>query len=138
MKTPNYHNRNVFIVMIACVLFLSRYAASQAMGSDAQSHRVDAARPVKDAARLIIRRIPNLGNQVIVDVSLDGVAFATIGYGHTYEGFLPPGRHVLSVLGTPSSKWGIPSRLTLDVRSGQTYIFTAVGDHSGSVILKGG
>jgi hypothetical protein len=143
MKIFNYHSRNALILMITCVLFLSRYAASQAMASDAQPRRVAVARsafaqPLKDPARLIIRRIPNLGYNVIVDLYIDGVAVAPIGYGRTYEGFRSSGQHVLSVLPTPSPKWRTPPQMTLDVRNGQTYSFTAMGDGSGYLILKGG
>ncbi|MEY2536653.1 MAG: hypothetical protein QOG67_393 [Verrucomicrobiota bacterium] len=138
MKTFNYRSRNV--LMITCVLVLSGYAAGPAMSSDAQSRRVavaqsDSAQP----ARLIIRRIPNLGNRVIVDLYIDGVAAAAIGYGHTYEGSLPLGRHVVSVRPTPNPRWSSPLwQTTLDVRNGQTYYFTAMGDDSGHLILKGG
>lgn len=143
MKTSNYQSRNALILMITCVLFLSRYAANQAMAFEPQSRRVAAARsavaqPLKDPARLIIRRIPNLGYNVIVDLYVDGVAVAPIGYGRTYEGVLPAGRHVLSVLPTPSPKWQTPWQITLDVRNGRTYSYTAMGDGSGYLILKGG
>ena len=77
------------------------------MSSDAQSRRDIFAgstftRRGNDPARLIIHRIPNLGNQVIVDLHVDGAPVASIGYGHTYKGFLRPGRHVLSVRATPN------------------------------------
>jgi len=125
--------------MITGLLFLSTYAASQAMSSDAQSRRAGAAgsavgQPVKGAARLIVSRDPALGNFVIAHLRVDGVPVAAIGYGRTYEGFLPPGRHVLSLLPTPNPKWPTPSAMILDVRSGQTYSFTLIGD-SGYLIL---
>jgi hypothetical protein len=113
--------------MTTC-LFLSGYAANQAMSSDAQLGRAP--------ARLIIRRIPDLGNFVYVHLRVDGVPVAAIGYGQTYEGLLPPGRHVLSVLATPDPKWPTPSQMILDVRSGQIYNFTADGDGSGHLILR--
>ena len=143
MKTYNYRSRNALILMTTCFLFLSGYTATEAMSSDAQSRRVAIAgsafaQPVNDPGRLIIRRIPNLGNSVIVDLYVDGVAVAAIGYGHTYEGFLPPGRHVLSVLPTPNPKWFTQPQMILNVRNGQTYSFTAVGDNSGDLILEGG
>ena len=143
MKTYSYCNRKALFLMTTCLLFLSGYGTSQAMSSDAQSGRVAGAgsaavQPVTDDARLIVRRIPNLGYNVIVDLYVDGVAVAPIGYGRTYEGFLPSGRHVLSVLPTPSPKWSTPWQMTLDVRKGQTYSFTAMGDGSGHLILKGG
>jgi hypothetical protein len=103
------------------------YAATQAMSSNGQWNRAP--------ARLIIRRIADLGNTVYVDLWVDGAPVAIIGYGQTYEGFLPPGRHVVSVLSTPNPKWPVPSQMILDVRSGQTYNFTADGDGSGHLIV---
>ena len=139
MKTYSHISRNALILMTMSLLFFSGYATSEA-SSKAQSRRTAVARPafvqpVRGAARLIIRRIPDLGNFVYVDLYVDGVAVATIGYGITYEGLLPPGRHVLSVLPTPNPKWPTPWEMTLDVRSGQTYSFTAEGD-SGYLTLR--
>ena len=142
MKTYRYSNRNALILMTTCLLFLSTYAASQAMSSDAQSRRAGAAgsavaRPVEGAARLIIRRDPGLGTFLIAHLHVDGVLVGVFGYGRTYEGFLSPGRHVLSLLAAPSPKWPAPLGMILDVRSGQTYGFTAVTDGSGNLILDG-
>jgi hypothetical protein len=142
MKTYCYRTRNALVLIAAC-LFLSGYTANQAMSSDAQSGRAAVAgpasvRPVNGAARLMIHRIADLGNNLIVRLWIDDVAVASIAYGHTYEGLLPPGRHVLSVLPTPNPRWKVPSQITLNVRNGQTYNFTAMGDGSGYLILKGG
>jgi hypothetical protein len=139
MKTYRYSNRNALILMITGLLFLSTYAASQAMSSDAQSRRAGAAgsavgQPVQGAARLIVSRDPALGNFLIGHLQVDGVPVAAIAYGRTYEGFLSPGRHVLSLLPTPNPKWRTPSAMVLDARSGQTYSFTLIGD-SGYLIL---
>jgi len=139
MKTYSYSNRNVLILMTMCVLFFSTYAASQAMSPDAQSRRAGIAgpafaQPVGGAARLVIRRDPALGNFLIAHLRVDGVLVGVFGYGRTYEGFLSPGRHVLSLLATPNPKWPTPLGMVLDARSGQTYNFTAIGD-SGYLIL---
>ena len=91
-------------------------------------------RPVKGAARLIVRRDPALGTFLIAHLRVDGVLVGVFGYGRTYEGFLSPGRHVLSLLATPSPKWPTPLGMILDARSGETYNFTAIGD-SGHLIL---
>jgi len=85
---------------------------------------------------LIIRRIPNLGNHVIVDVYLDGQPFTSVVYGQTYEGSLPAGKHVLSVLATPSPKYPTKTNVLLNARSGETYTFTARGDQTGSLTLQ--
>ena len=142
MKTYSYRSRNTLILIAIC-LFLSGYTANQAMSSEAHSSRAAvagpaSARPVNGAARLIIHRIANLGNQLIVNLRIDGVAVAPILYGQTYAGLLPPGRHVLSVLPTPNPRWHTPWQMTLDVRNGQTYNFTTMGDGSGQLVLKGG
>jgi hypothetical protein len=141
MKTYSYRSRNS-LVLIATCLFLSAYTANQAMSSDAPSGRAMAGpasvRPVNGAARLIIHRIADLGNDLIVRLWIDDVAVASIAYGHTYEALLPPGRHVISVLPTPNPRWKIPWQMTLNVQNGQTYSFTAMGDGSGFLILTGG
>jgi hypothetical protein len=139
MKTYRYCNRNALILMTACLLFLGPYATSQAMSSDAQSRRAGAAgsavvQPVARAGRLIVCRDPALGNFLIAHLDVDGVPVATIPYGRSYEGFLSPGRHVLSMLPTPNPAWRTAPAMILDVRSGQTYTFTAIGD-SGYLIL---
>jgi hypothetical protein len=139
MKTYSDSIRNAFILMTVC-LFLGGYASSQAIGANPQPRRTTVAgpgfvQPGNAAARLVVWRIADLGNFVWVDLYVDGVAVANIGYGGTYEGLLPPGRHVLSVLPTPNPKWPTPWAMILDVRSGQTYAFTAMGD-SGNLILQ--
>jgi len=75
------------------------------------------AKPANGAARLIVRRVADLGNFLVIHLSVDGVPVALIGYGRSYEGLLTPGRHVLSLLPTPNPKWPTPWQMTLDARS---------------------
>ncbi len=135
MNKYSCDGRNVFILVITCLLLIGP------VRSEARTRRaVDDAfgQSAKDSARLVIRRIPNLGRYLIVDLRIDGVAAGSIAYGHNYETFLTPGRHVLSVRPTPLARWGSPTEMILNARSDQTYSFTAMGDHSGYLILKGG
>ena len=134
MKTHNYSTRSV-ILLLALSLFFSAFVAGQAVGADPRSPH--AAAPSPAPARLIIKRNPNLGANVIVRLWIDGQPAGSIGYGHTYEGFLAPGHHVLAVLASPNPRSPTPWQLPLDVRSGQTYGFTAVTDGSGTLILDG-
>ena len=135
MKTHNYSTRSVILLLAVSLLF-SAFVAGQAVGADPRPpHAI--AQPAKAPARLSIRRNPNLGFNVIVRLWIDGQPAASIGYGHTYEGFLAPGHHVLAVLASPRPRWPIPWQLPLDARSGHTYGFTAVGDGSGNLILDG-
>ncbi len=128
MKTYTKVSRSALILMVTCLCF-SGYTVSQA------SSNLQSPQSANVPARLIIQRIANLGNFVYVDLHIDGAPVAAIGYGSSYEGLLPPGRHLLSVLPTPSPKWPTRWEMTLDVQSGQTYRFTAEGGYSGDLIL---
>src|SRR5438046_9362914 len=99
MKTYRYSNRSALILMTTCLLFLSAYAASQAMSSDAQSRRASAGgstvmQPVNGAARLIIRTDPALGNHLIAHLRIDVLKVATIVYGRHYVDYLQTGWNV--------------------------------------------
>jgi len=140
MKTFNT-NRAARALTIVCALIVTIFGTTQAASPRNESNRdaitnSGSSEPLNDA-RLIVRRIPNLGNNVIVDLYIDGVAASPIVYGQTYEGLLTPGRHVVSVVASPRAKWPSRSELTLDVQKGQTYSFTALGNGSGDLILKG-
>jgi hypothetical protein len=139
MKTHTYSSRNALILVATC-LFLGGYPARQAISADTQPRRYAAApstfaRPANGAARVIVRRVADLGDFVVVHLYVDRVLVGTIGYGRSYQGVLTPGRHVLSVLPTPHPKWPAPWQMTLDVQAGQTYSFTAMGD-SGYLVLR--
>ena len=134
LKIHDYSARSV-ILLLAVSLFVSAFVAVQATGADSRSRHAGASSQAP--ARLIIRRNPNLGVNVIARLWIDGQRAGSIGYGHTYRGFLAPGHHVLAVVASPNARWPIPWQLPMDVRSGQTYGFTAVTDGSGNLILDG-
>ena len=139
MKTYSKLSRSAFILMVTCLLLFSGYTVSEA-SCDLHSRRTTVKGPAfaqvaNGPARLIIERLANLGNFLYVDLYIDGAPVAAIGYGSSYEGFLSPGRHLLSVLPTPDPRWPTPWEMTLDVQSGQTYRFTAEGGYSGDLIL---
>jgi len=134
MKTYNYSIRSAILPLIIS-LFCSAFATGQAMGAEPRSPR--AAATSQAPARLIIRRMPNLGVNVIVKLWIDGQPTATLGYARDYEGALTPGRHVLGVLATRSLS-PHPWEMALNAQSGQTYIFTAGGSGSGNVVLYSG
>src|ERR1700747_884501 len=134
MKIHHYNLRSAILLLIV-LLFFSAFPAGRATAADPRSSHAVASSQAP--ARLIIRRNPNLGFNVIVRLWIDGQPAGSIGYGHTYEGFLAPGHHVLAVLASPNPRWRTPWQLPVDVRSGQTYGFTAVTDGSGNLILDG-
>jgi len=73
---------------------------------------------------VVIKRSPSLGNRLIIDLDIDGKSEG-IGYGQTYQRYITPGRHVLTVLATPRPQNLQPWRMALDVQAGKTYTFLA-------------
>ena len=121
MKTLS-RNRNTGLLFALC-LFLS--VALLPWGSAlAQAN-----------GRLIIRRAPDLGKNIIVQLTIDGHTAVPITYGHTYSTVLPTGRHLIEVAPSPNAKWKTKTPMTLNVLSGQTYTFTARNDNSGHLTL---
>src|SRR4051812_6794007 len=119
MKIYNY-TPNLLALMATCAMLLSINSTSQARSSDPESRRVTvvgtvSANSASNDGHLIVTRIPNLGNNVIVDLYVDGVAVRPIEYGQTFKSLLSPGRHVLSVLASPNAKWKTPSDIILHV-----------------------
>ena len=124
----NYNWRRTFILAITCLLCVAGYAGASTRAASGSASD-------GGSARLIVYRTPNTGRFVIVQVYVDDIMVGGIGYGGTYEGSLKPGRHVLSVLATPRPKWKERPPTNVDVRSGQTYKFVAVGNNEGNLIL---
>jgi hypothetical protein len=134
MKTYNYSIRSAILLLVVSLIF-SGFASGSAMGAEPRSPH--AAAPSQAPARLIIRRVANLGVNVIVQLWIDGKSAGSFGYGHTYQGTLTPGRHVLAVQATRSLS-PVPWEMALNAQSGQTYIFTAQGGPSGNLVLATG
>lgn len=134
MKTHNYRTRSVILLLVVS-LFFGGFVAGTAVSAEPRSPH---AAPTNQApARLLIRRIPNLGWNVIVQLWIDGKPAGSFGYGRTYEGTLAPGRHVLAVMATRQLS-PIPWEMALNAQSGQTYVFTAQGGPSGNLVLATG
>jgi len=134
MKTHDYSTRSAILLLLVS-LFFGAFAAGSAMGAEPRTPHAVA--PSQAPARLVIRRVANLGVNVIVQLSIDGKPAGSLGYGHTYQGTLTPGRHVLAVRATRSLS-PVPWEMALNAQSGQTYIFTAQGGPSGNLVLASG
>jgi hypothetical protein len=134
MKTHNHSSRSAILLLMVSLSF-SAFVAGQATAAEPRSPR--AAAPSQAPARLVIRRVANLGWNVIVQLWIDGKPAGSFGYGRTYEGTLTPGRHVLAVMATRQLS-PIPWEMALNAQSGQTYMFTAQGGPSGNLVLASG
>ena len=124
----NYNCRRALFLALTCFFCIAGYAGASTRAASG---------PPSDggSARLIVYRTPATGKFVIVQVYVDDVMVGGVGYGGTYEGSLKPGRHALSALATPHPLWRERPPTIVDVRSGQTYTFTAIGNGEGNLIL---
>ena len=120
-----YNCRRTLVLAMTCFLCIAGRAGASTRGASSDA----------GSARLIVYRSPATGKFVIVQIYDGDAILGSVSYGGTYEGSLKPGRHVLSVLATPRPKWRERPPITVDVRSGQIYKFTAVGNGQGNLIL---
>jgi hypothetical protein len=78
--------------------------------------------------RLIVIRVANFGWNVAAGLKIDGRTVMNIVQGRRYDHRIPAGRHVLTISAVPNNDLRAPSSITVNVRPGGTYIFTAVWD----------
>ena len=136
MRTNNRISYGLTVAVIAFALISGIAANAHAKSKRNVNTTYATVQSTAHPARLIIRRFPTLGVNVIVDLYVDGAPFGSVPYGQTLDAALPPGRHVLSVQATPAPVYITRTNTTLDVQGGETYTFTAEGNGSGNLILK--
>jgi tetratricopeptide (TPR) repeat protein len=82
--------------------------------------------------RLIVLRAANFGWNLALNLKIDGRTAANIVQGRSYDQFVPEGRHMLTVSVVSNYQ---PTSTVLNVRRGQTYVFTATRQNTDSVVL---
>jgi hypothetical protein len=133
--------RGTLHVCIILVAFFIGCGTNHGMAANSPAHGSSATKTFaasgQEGGRLVIWRVPNLGNRLFVNLLIDGKGFTTIGFGHNYETILPSGRHVLTVSATPRVSYLHDTWvMTLDVQPGQTYSFTALMEGDRLVLRK--
>src|SRR5262245_33413905 len=78
--------------------------------------------------RLIVIRVANFGWNVVANLKIDGRTVSNIVQGRKYDHRISAGRHLLTISAVPSNIASQPSSITVNVRPGGTYIFTALWD----------
>jgi hypothetical protein len=78
--------------------------------------------------RLIVIRTANFGWNLAANLKIDGRTVTNIVQDRRYDHFIPAGRHVLTVSAVPNTELRQPASVTVNVRPGHTYIFTAGWD----------
>jgi hypothetical protein len=85
--------------------------------------------------RVVVKRVPQFGWNLAFNLEVDGRPVATIPKGRHYDGWLPAGRHLLTVstasyVGLPQPTWTI-----VNVEPGRTHVFTALWE-SNLIVLQ--
>jgi len=89
----------------------------------------------QSGGRLIVLRSPNFGWNIALNLKIDGRTVVNVVQGRRYDHFVLEGRRVLTVSAVPNAYYSEPASTVLNVRSGHTYVFTAVWDGSNRVVL---
>ena len=82
----------------------------------------------KSGGRLIVIRVANFGWNLAANLKINSQTVANIVQGRRYDHRIPAGPHVLTVSVVPNLQASQPTSITLNVRPGRTYIFTALWD----------
>ena len=90
----------------------------------------------ESGGHVIINRVANFGDQLALSVSVDGKEVAKLGEGQSYDGYLPPGQHVVSAMVVPNEVGATTWRKTMKIENGQTYSFTAIWRGQNMVLVK--
>jgi len=86
------------------------------------------------AADHILTLSPNTASfwNLALNLKIDGRTAANIVQSRRYDDFVPEGRHMLTVSVVPNYQ---ATSTVLNVRRGQTYVFTATRQNTDSVVL---
>src|SRR5215217_2444759 len=117
MKTSSVSATKFFLIVV-CVIAASIGTAGAQPGG-----------------RLVVLRAANFGWNLALNLKIDGRTAANLVQGRRYDQFLPAGRHMLIVSPVPNYSSAPPTSTVLNVRPGQTYVFTAVWQNSDRVVL---
>ena len=82
----------------------------------------------KPGGRLIVIRVASFGWNVAANVKIGSETVANILQGRKYDHRVPAGRHVLTISAVPNIVLSQATSITVNVRPGGTYIFTAIWD----------
>ena len=128
MKILNYVSLKLIMITIACSFAASTPLQAREVRSNSASTRSG------DGARLIVAKGANFGTVEFLNLFVDGVQVAKLGFLRSYEAVLPPGPHVLAV--TP--KLDHYTYTLVNAKPGRTYAFTAFWKNDDQVYLESG
>jgi hypothetical protein len=114
---PRYTSATLFLILVFVCIASIGTAIAQSGG------------------RLIVLRAPNFGENLVLNLQIDGRTAANVVMGRRYDHFIPAGRHVLTVSAVPNHYFYEPTSTVLNARPGRTYVFMAMWQSSDRVAL---
>ena len=130
MKISQYVSVKLIMIAIAC-----SFTASTSI--QAREARADSASGSSgNNARLVVTRAANFGTFEFIDLFVDGVQVADLGFNQKYDGVLSPGQHVVLITTEPNNYLEKPSERSVSAKPGQIYAFTAVWKDAEDVSLE--
>jgi len=112
--------------LIIVGLILGMLSAS-AMDAEARARATPTPTPsLSKSGRLIVQRAPNFGTDLSIRLWIDGRKAADIPRNQHYGGVLAAGRHTVVALALPNTQSRRPTSMTLRMKAGKVYIFTAM------------
>ena len=121
--------------LLICALTCAGLAGCETSGTAAPGAPASVAAPAGQGAKLVIRRAPNMGSGLFLDIDIDGTSMGSIAPGETYKGSLSPGQHTVSVLLRPNQLNLPRTKKTFTVAKGQTFTLTAAWQGDTVVLL---
>jgi hypothetical protein len=123
-----------FVILLVAALNLATVAAVYA-GPGADYTRSE----LMGNSGLSIFREADYGNHNGLSIYIDGIPITTLSRGEGYKAIVRPGRHLLTVVNTPSP-YGKTRRThkTIHFAPGQNYSFTAIWDVDTVLLEDGG
>jgi hypothetical protein len=122
MKSRHCLARNVLLILVfVCAISFSTIAQG---------------RP--GFGRVIVDRVPSFGWNLAFHLDIDGQSVGSIVQGRHFEGWVPAGRHVLTVYKVPRVGWNDPISTVVDVQPGWNDLFTAMWDSNLVYLRPGG
>jgi hypothetical protein len=129
MKKINCFNCCIMIIALGVTIF-SGCETTSSSGTAPVAANANA-----DSGTLIIKRAANMGSGLFLNVSIDGKHVTALSKGRSYNGSLPVGSHVVSVLLVPNQLNLDPAERRITVEKGQTYTLTAAWEGE-KVVLR--
>ncbi len=122
------HKTIIQFLGLVCACLISAGCATNQPGA--------ATAPPPNSGHLLVYRVANFGSDLGLVLSVDGKNVGSFTEGRNYDGYLSAGQHRLTARPDPNRTDARPGRITLTVKAGQTYSYTAAWSGSNLVLVK--